>query len=313
MDTLVGRWILSRVTPCSHYARLMSRKSKPTGPCRICGEENELTFEHLPPKAAFNRYPVAAAHLHELFNVHPANYSGRRHRDFQSGFGVHALCGSCNNNTGSWYAREFASWVDQSLRILRGSGVAVEHVVDCRFDIYPLRVIKQICAMFLSLNDPVFQSIHEYLSRFVLNKYKIGLHPSVQISAYLTAGPNLRYSADMLPQHMSKDYATPVRLESMIDEAGRVIERREYPTEISFPPLGYAMTFRPDMGEEKRANISHFALYDYNQKISRPVSLPILPVYTWYYSDYRTLEEIESQAGLRGGLVGCDAAMSVSE
>ena len=273
----------------------MSRKRKVTEPCRICGIVKPLTFEHLPPKAAFNRYPVVAAHLHDLINVHPADYTGKKHPHFQSGFGLHVLCGSCNNNTGSWYAGEFASWVDQSLRILRRAGDAVGDVVECHFDIYPLRVIKQICAMFLSLNDPGFQSIHEYLSRFVLNKYKIGLHPRIQVSAYLTPGPHLRYSAQKLPQHMSPD-ATPDRLESMIDEAGKIMGRREYPTEISFPPLGYAMTFRPEIGEEGRANISHFSLYDYNQKISIPVNLPILPIHTWYYGDYRTQKDIGSRS-----------------
>ena len=55
----------------------MSSKDKRIGLCRLCGNNRPLTFEHLPPKAAFNRYPVAAAHLHELLNVHPACYTGR--------------------------------------------------------------------------------------------------------------------------------------------------------------------------------------------------------------------------------------------
>ena len=299
MDTLVGRWILSPVIFCLHCAILMSRKHKPTGPCRICGEENALTFEHLPPKVAFNRYPIAAAHLHDLINVHPADYAGRRHPNFQSGFGLHVLCSSCNNNTGSWYATGFASWVNQSLRILRRAGNASGKTVECHFDIYPLRVIKQICAMFLSLNDPDFRSIHDYLSHFVLNKYRIGLDPSIQISAYLTPGPHLRYSSQKLPQHMSPDYATPDRLDSMINEADKTMKRREFPTEISFPPLGYAMTFRQDVAEEERADISYFALSDYNQKISLPVSLPVLPIHTWFYGDYRTLEEIGSRSRRR--------------
>ena len=270
----------------------MSRKRKPTGPCRICGEENALTFEHLPPKAAFNRYPVVAAHLRDLINVHPEDYTGRRHPNLQSGFGLHVLCASCNNNTGSWYASEFASWVDQGLRILRRAGHVPGKTVECHFDIYPLRVIKQICAMFLSLNDPDFRSIHEYLSHFVLNKYRIGLDPGIQISAYLTPGPRLRYSSQKLPQRMSPDYATPDHLESMIREAEEIGARRECPTEISFPPLGYAMTFRQDRAEAERANISHFALCDYNQKLSLPVGLPILPIHTWYNGDYRTLDQI---------------------
>ena len=273
----------------------MARTHKPSGPCHICGITGPLTFEHLPPRKALNEYPVVGAHLDQLINTHPADYVGRKHRDFQSGFGKYTLCGPCNNNTGSWYAREFVSWVDQSLRILRRTGNAVGDIVECRFDIYPLRVIKQICAMFLSLNDSSFRDAHEYLADFVLNRYKVGLNPAIQISAYLTPGPHLRYAADMLPQHMPPDSATPDYLGAMIDEAGTIMERKEHPLEISFPPLGYAMTFMPDMSDHSRANVSHFSLYGYNQKASLTIRMPILPVYTWYYGDYRTLDQLGSR------------------
>ncbi|MXX87030.1 MAG: hypothetical protein F4Y71_11280 [Acidobacteria bacterium] len=149
--------------------------------------------------------------------------------------------------------------------------------------------------MFLSLNDSSFRDVHEYLADFVLNKYKIGLNPAIQISAYLTPGPHLRYSADMLPQHMPPTSATPDFLGALIDEAGTTIRRKEHPLEISFPPLGYAMTFIPDLSDHSRSNISHFSLYDYGQKASLNVNMPILPVYTWFYGDYRSLDQIGSR------------------
>ena len=36
------------------------------GTCRLCGARGELTFEHVPPKAAFNDRGVLLANLHHL-------------------------------------------------------------------------------------------------------------------------------------------------------------------------------------------------------------------------------------------------------
>ena len=36
----------------------MSRKQKIYGICRICGENKELTFEHVPPETVFNKGAV---------------------------------------------------------------------------------------------------------------------------------------------------------------------------------------------------------------------------------------------------------------
>ena len=36
----------------------MSRKQKTYGICRLCGENKELTFEHVPPETVFNKGAV---------------------------------------------------------------------------------------------------------------------------------------------------------------------------------------------------------------------------------------------------------------
>lgn len=36
----------------------MSRKQKIYGMCRLCGENKELTFEHVPPETVFNKGAV---------------------------------------------------------------------------------------------------------------------------------------------------------------------------------------------------------------------------------------------------------------
>ena len=164
------------------------------------------------------------------------------------------------------------------------------------FDIFPLRVIKQICLMFLCLNDEDFGSYHPEIVAFVKNPEDVGLPYGVTISAYLLRGDRLRYARGMVSKHVKPEQMNPAALSTLIDEAGETMARRESPSEIAFPPLGYAMTFGSDDTDADRANISHFADFAHDQKQQMIMDLPILPVYTWHYADYRTLNQIESAA-----------------
>ena len=40
------------------------------GKCALCGKECELTFEHIPPRRAFNSTPARPVSGEEIFNVH---------------------------------------------------------------------------------------------------------------------------------------------------------------------------------------------------------------------------------------------------
>ena len=35
--------------------------AKPLGHCHLCGQYGELTFEHIPPRGAYNKHPVLVA------------------------------------------------------------------------------------------------------------------------------------------------------------------------------------------------------------------------------------------------------------
>ena len=44
----------------------MDRRKTILGVCRLCGEYTKLSFEHVPPKAAFNDRPVVNANIKML-------------------------------------------------------------------------------------------------------------------------------------------------------------------------------------------------------------------------------------------------------
>lgn len=116
------------------------------GPCAICGQLSQLTFEHIPPKATFK-----GKILKRRDN---AAYLGVR------GVGLHSLCGSCNNNTGIYYGRAYKHAVDSVCQKLAqgeaGQGIRVK-------DLYPQRFIKQILSLFCSVNGEAYFKRHPEL------------------------------------------------------------------------------------------------------------------------------------------------------
>jgi len=146
------------------------RKKKKTGICHLCGGYGELTFEHIPPRSAFNKTPV---HVTEGIDVIGENGDLDEIKGiiYQGGYGKNTLCEKCNNNTGSWYGPAYADWVWQGL------GYLLEDVNDpilyVPFRIFPLKVIKQILCMFFSTNGPRFGIVNGLLKLSHFRSFKL--------------------------------------------------------------------------------------------------------------------------------------------
>jgi hypothetical protein len=93
----------------------MARR-KVEGKCHICGTVGKLSFEHVPPKGAFNNKQVVRVGFDEAITLGP--YDRLKGSIEQRGAGAYTLCERCNNNTGSWYAAWFADWCVQGAKIL---------------------------------------------------------------------------------------------------------------------------------------------------------------------------------------------------
>lgn len=187
----------------------MARK-KVFGNCRICGKHAKLSFEHVPPEAAFNNCPVVGKHIIDLINKDPDYYFDEKGHKSQRGAGAYTLCKQCNSATGAWYGSAFANFAYQSLDTLKH---AKGHPsLYYPFRIYPLRVIKQIITMFFSVNNDLFRTNHQDLVKFVLDKKKRYLDPDTRILAYFTLGPHLRFvggtsiaTTEINPDEISRD------------------------------------------------------------------------------------------------------------
>ena len=271
----------------------MARK-KVFGNCHICGTDTQLTFEHVPPRAAFNDCPVAGKHIFELINKNPDEYAAGKGHISQRGAGAYTLCKQCNNDTGTWYGEAFANFAHQSLNTL-------EHAkgkpsLYYPFRIYPLRVIKQIITMFFSVNSDLFRLNHPDLVKFVLNKHERYLNPDIRILVYFNLGPHARFAGgisisttEIDPNEVSLD-----TMDNALNQYRRDYAKSLYSSEIAFPPLGYVLSFGLESLDNELADISFFAKYPYDDWTSLHLKLPVYPVHTWYPGDYRSKKQIRN-------------------
>jgi len=239
------------------------------GKCHICGRIGPLSFEHIPPRKAFNERPVIKAQFEELVGLGPDEPI--RGPTQQRGMGEYTLCPRCNNDTGSWYAKDFVDWCYQGFEILlRSKGnpslVYLNYLI-------PLRILKQIITMFFSVNGPDFCDANPELVKFVLNRDKKYLSPKYRFFVYYNISSRLRCSGvsarvDINTQNMCVF------------------------SEVNYFPYGYVMTFDSSPPDPRLFEITHFSTYSYNEFKVMTIKLPVLPTHLWFPGDYRTKEQI---------------------
>lgn len=249
----------------------MSPARKKFGFCCICGAEGKLSFEHVPPRSAFNDHPVLVADIRELIGNWDGEIRSVKGKVHQLGAGDYTLCEKCNSDTGAWYGSAFADWAYQAFRVLtftRG-----QPFLYYQFRIFPLRVIKQIICMFFSSNGPHFRTVHPDLVRFVLNREARYLEPEIRIYAYYNLSPVSRQSG----------VTSLLKLDAQ--------EAHTF-SEIANLPFGYVMTLESAVPDNRPVDISFFGNYRYDDWKEFSFRLPVLPIYTYYPGDYRNQEEV---------------------
>lgn len=213
------------------------------GTCRVCGEEKKLSFEHVPPKSAFNDKPVFNENIAKLIGLNSELEKQKKGYISQLGAGNYTLCIPCNSNTGAWYGSAYADWASQGMQAYELAKKFDKAKIT--FEIYPLRVLKQILCMFMSANDPAFQNKNPTLAKFILNKEEKFLNEVFSIYVFLNFSNYSRQSA----------------ITGTISDEGNKIF-----SEIVFPPFGYLLTVESNPPTKSAMKINFFSEFDYNQK-----------------------------------------------
>ena len=262
--------------------------------CHICRKHTKLSFEHVPPRSAFNDCPAVYKEVFELINKDPSRYFEQKGDISQRGVGAYTLCEKCNNDTGSWYGDAFADWAHQGMEILTYTQGSPS--LYYTFRIYPLQVIKQIVCMFFSINDIRFAYNHPGLVKFVLNKHERCLNPDFRIYAFFNSSEHSRYAGNVGRLKMNPDEMNPNTFEDMTRFANTALAKSRLLSEIACRPLGYVMCFDPAPPDARLVDISFFARYSYSELRPLPLKLPALPTETYFPADYRGLEQVRRDA-----------------
>lgn len=249
------------------------------GKCALCRQYTKLSFEHIPPEAAFNSKPAKPVRGDKLFSKGermPWDVSGLRYENLQQGMGRYSLCEPCNNKTGSWYGNDYINIAHIIHHFFAKKPFPNPTGVEIR-EIYPLRFIKQVISMFCSINSNIDTVMYE-LRDFVLNKDKVGIDKNkYKICMYFTESNFVKYA--------------PLSVLATFDDSG---SEAIAVSEITAYPLGFILYFDPtDSRKYDGVDITSFA--DYGYDCSATIQLPFIvkEMNDIFPAHFRSREEIE--------------------
>lgn len=255
-------------------------KSK-EGKCRICGKIGTLTYEHVPPKKAFNSNKafihMGEEILKQATSGFPWELPKSKGKQLQRGIGGYTLCEKCNNDTGANYGNAFVDFIYKGYRETHNKKYINNSWVTITLDeIYPLRIIKQIMSMFFSINNPDLSDAHEELREFILSKEKRGVsEKDFGFYLYILQGIILKRLGIIV---IGNIYCNPFK--------PRVV------SELSTPPFGLVLEFQPK-DKSGFCDITFFANeFDFDQKATIKLKIPVYGSNSWFPLDYRSRKQI---------------------
>jgi len=248
----------------------MSKSKNKTiiGTCRICKNEKKLSFEHIPPKVAYNKNTRYYSIPHDEYYKIPDILNYKHHGQiFQGGMGEFCLCKECNSFLGSNYVRSFANWVNIGVDLV--SKYEFNYCKVLTENQNPLRVLKQIISMFICINEPWFSDMYPELLDFVINPNNIILNERYKIYTYLNNEGQFR----CFKWTETSDY-------------GIICE-------TTFPPYGYVLSIDNPNKIEHLTDITWFKYFSDNREHKFEISFYKHPTYYAMPLDFRTKTEIE--------------------
>lgn len=252
---------------------------KHPGICALCRKQfDNLTFEHIPPRAAFNAFPAKPVTGEGILEDDrmPWDTTGLPYKNQQQGMGKYSLCQTCNNNTGSWYGEDYQVVTRVIHSILCESMDSKYQVFGIR-GVHPLRFIKQVLSMFCSINNFEDKRINT-IRKFVSDKDAVGLDKlKYKVCMYLTKSELMKYAPLSVILRMGETKYEAIAL-----------------TEITAYPLGFIVYFDPtDTFHYDGFDITHFADCHYDDIADIEMPLCIYEMNDIFPTCYRSKDEIK--------------------
>lgn len=242
------------------------------GVCRLCGEDKPLSYEHVPPRSTYNKktkYKIISMDDY-MAQDDPVNHKFKG-KIYQGGIGFYSLCEECNSFLGTNYVKTYKDWVDVGKKILsHGKYSNYKYNVQ---RIQPLRLIKYILSMFVSVNREDFYSSFPEIIEFIRNPDLKELPEKYQLYTYLNNEGNFRH----LPFQVVGNFRNVSQIISC--------------SEITYPPYGFVLTFNDTKQIKFLNNITDFKNLSLDKEMNVEMEMYRLPTYFQVPLDYRSKEE----------------------
>lgn len=225
--------------------------------CFLCGSEDYLTFEHIPPRCALNS-DLIFVQKHEQMLDKSSPLFGKYSKSHK-GFGKFCLCAKCNNNTGNWYAKAFCDFANQGLKILNQNQDSVNYLIAGDYFIQPKNILKQILLMFVSADSAGILRSKPGVVNYILDRNNSNFPEKLNIFLYS--------NSSIYKRMMGYSFAANIYTG----------ERYEW-SEINFRPFGYFLTYDSNPPNQFMVNISKFNEVPYNKATNVEIKLPYLVV-----------------------------------
>lgn len=243
------------------------------GICRVCGDKTLLSFEHVPPRVAFNKHTsYTDISFDDYLKVENPLKDKMKGIKKQGGIGYNSLCKDCNSFLGSHYVEAYKKWVYGGFEVLRNGKNDVHFFKINNQE--PLKILKQIVSMFLAINGPWYRESFPELVTFVQDPKEKALPKKFRILAYL--------NIDGISRYLGHSIVYNPRLGGSVNCS-----------EIAFPPFGYVLTFDFPHNIPALADITFFKNFGVDEITPLTLLMFNLPTYLPYPFDYRTQEEIQ--------------------
>lgn len=236
--------------------------------CGICGLKKKMTFEHYPPQSAGNKSAVKIQDYRHL-TVLGNHLQGKSIRS-NNGLGGYKLCKECNNNTGSWYANDYANFANKTLPILLNQKDSDYLIFKAKLK--PLNFFKQVIIM-LQCADQAQGMLRNITNQtnFILDKESRQLSDEVQVYMYSTLSPNHRSLGIMT-------FASGTSEQNM-----EIVNYAEF----NFYPFGFLLSLDSKPPKQKMKNITPYKYHNYDSEIIDDFKLPILNVEGMLPGEYK--------------------------
>ncbi len=179
-----------------------------------------------------------------------------------------SLCGTCNNNTGSWYNPAYVKFSVHCERFAKPES-AGKFMQVC-VEVQPQRVLKQALTSLLAVSQPGLTTKHSHLKDLVVGKETKAALAPVHLWLYLRANQGGRSSGLGFWVNYQK-------------KLGQLV------AEFSFWPLGWLLTL-DELPVEGAVDVSSWSEMGYHDTVEIELAVPCQWALGPYPADFRSPE-----------------------